>query len=215
MTEPNQSNTEDTEIHLSVQGNYFVVEKSMVEALDWILSKIISSDIPWRKTSDKGQIYLDVDPTSFRVILGILKGTFDISQDAGMLSRSDLALLKTTARYLMLDDILEEVCAFENGIVEEYNETIRKKDEEILKIKQKNVMLQLKANVYDRIQAKVRTLNISLFRCESSCISYDANAHRRNSRCGAKSIIIGSMDPSDDPAAVSGRFRTSIISQMR
>jgi len=109
MTEPNESNPEDTEIHLSVQGNYFIVQKSLIEAHNWILSKIISSDIPWRKTSDKGQIFLDIDPVSFRIILAILNGTFSIHlpKDIDSLSFGDLALLKATARYLMLDEVYE------------------------------------------------------------------------------------------------------------
>ena len=77
---------------------------------------------------------LTLRPDFFRIILSVLKGTFDISQDGGMLPRSDLALLKSTARYLMLDDVYEEVCAFETGIVKECNAMLRKKDEEILAV---------------------------------------------------------------------------------
>ena len=182
---------DDKTVGLSVQGHYFVVNKSVIESHDWILSKILSSDIPWEKSSDSGQIYLDVDPSSFRIILGILNGTFDISQDAGMLPRSDLVLLKTTARYLMLDDVHEAVCAFETGIVEEYNAMLRKKseeyDKEITKLTKKARGLQFMAEKYNLIKDKVETLNyISVFECQAR------REHRPFNKCGAKFITIGS-----------------------
>ena len=101
MSSPESKHNEedrDASIDLSVQGQYFIVKKSIIESYDWILSKILSSEIPWKKTSDNGQYFLDVDTTSFRIVLGILKGTFDISTDALSLSRPELALLKSTAR---------------------------------------------------------------------------------------------------------------------
>lgn len=192
--EPNQSNSEDTEIHLSIQGNYFIVEKSLIEAHDWILSKIISSEIPWRKTSDNGQIYLDVDPTSFRIILAILKGTFDISQDADMLPRSDLALLKTTARYLMLDDVYEAGCAFETGIAAEHNAILRKKDQEIIEIKKKSNALQLMAKKYKLIKEKVENLNVTTSEFHAP-LSLFFNRHDATTR---KSITISSAPPSNN-----------------
>ena len=83
--------------------------------------------------SDDGQTYLDVDPTSFRLILAILNGTFDLnsSQDVGSLSRADFALLKATARYLMLDFVHSQLEKMERGIMEEFTEMLRKKDDEI------------------------------------------------------------------------------------
>lgn len=60
--ESNQNDgEEDKTVGLSVQGQYFIVKTSMIESHDWILSKILSSDIPWERTSDNGQIYLDVE----------------------------------------------------------------------------------------------------------------------------------------------------------
>lgn len=121
----------DESVGLSVQGQYFVVKKSIIESQDWILSKILSSEIPWEKSSDNGQYFLDVDPASFRIVLGILKGTFNISQDARTLSRPDLALLKSATRYLMLDEVHKELQGFETCMVEEFKAALRKKDEVI------------------------------------------------------------------------------------
>ena len=172
----------DESIGLSVQGQYFIVTKSMIESHDWILSKMLSCEIPWEKTSDNGQIYLNVDPTSFRLVLGILNGTFDISQDAPTLSRPDLALLKSTTRYLMLGDIYKELSAFETGIVEECNSKLRRMDEMVKEA-------QMKINQYDRIEKKLSEVGVKIVKCSAY------QTHRRFNRCGARSIIIGSASP--------------------
>ena len=181
----------DTPVGLSVQGQYFIVRKSVIESHDWILSKILSSDISWEMTSDNGQIYLDVDPTSFRIILSILNGTFNISQDAKMLPRSDFALLKSTARYLMLDNVYENLCQIETGFVAEYNAMRLKKDKEIFEIEEQNRELRRKTGVLDRIQAKLETLDVQVVQC----CAY--KTHRPFNQCGAVSITIGFIDPSD------------------
>ena len=128
LSNSNEAEKDDS-VGLSVQGQYFVVKKSIIESQDWILSKILSSEIPWEKRN--GQYFLDVDPASFHIVLGILKGTFNISQDARTLSRPDLALLKSATRYLMLDEVHKELQGFETCMVEEFKAALRKKDEVI------------------------------------------------------------------------------------
>ena len=163
--------------------------------------QIISSDIPWRKTSDNGQIYLDVDPICFRIIHGILKGTFDISADVPNISRPELALLKSTARYLMLDDVHEELEGFETGMMEEFKAALCKKDEEIaareevIVAKDEKIAAQdsriermrQKSAKFDGIKMLLPHLEMRMLKC---------NAHRwcrRHNRCGSKSMIIGAL----------------------
>mmetsp|Transcript_30326 Transcript_30326/g.44602 ORF Transcript_30326/g.44602 Transcript_30326/m.44602 type:complete len:240 (+) Transcript_30326:23-742(+) len=143
------------DVRLSVQGHYFIVERTTITSHDWILSKIITSKIPWKKTSDDGQIFLDVDPNSFRLILAIISETIDLSQDLGCLSRSDLVLLKATARYLMLDKVNEQIEDIETGILEE----IRTKDEEIGEMRRKfETELRKKDEEIDELQSKADLL---------------------------------------------------------
>mmetsp|Transcript_27770 Transcript_27770/g.62983 ORF Transcript_27770/g.62983 Transcript_27770/m.62983 type:complete len:229 (+) Transcript_27770:23-709(+) len=143
------------DVRLSVQGHYFIVERTTITSHDWILSKIISSQIPWKKTSDDGQIFLDVDPNSFRLILAIISQTIDLSQDVGCLSRSDLVLLKATARYLMLDKVKEQIEAIETGIMEE----IRTKDEEIGEMRRKFDEVQSKVDLLAKIEQQIQRLS--------------------------------------------------------
>ena len=195
MSSPESKHNEedrDASIDLSVQGQYFILKKSIIESYDWILSKILSSEIPWKKTSDNGQYFLDVDPTSFRIVLGILKGTFDISTDALSLSRPELALLKSTSRYLMLDDIYEELSAFETGIVEEYNTKLRQEQEQTAKAEKRAFDLKHKADMYDQIERNIGNLGVKVVRCRAY------RTHRSFNQCGARSIIIGSVSPEDN-----------------
>ena len=102
--------TADTEfIKLSVQGVFLILKRDMVMSHDWILSKILTSDIPWDKTSDDGQYYIDVDPTSFRLIVSILTGITDLDSASQYLSTMDLASLKATTTYLMLESLTNNI----------------------------------------------------------------------------------------------------------
>ena len=173
------------------------MKKSIIESQDWILSKILSSEIPWEKTSDNGQYFLDVDPASFRIVLGILKGTFNISQDAPTLSRPELALLKSATRYLMLDDVHKELQGFETCMVEEFNAALRKKDEVIAardeELRKREEMVkeaQKKANQYDRIAKKLSEMGVEIVKC------YAYQTHRPFNECGARSIILCSESDS-------------------
>ena len=195
MSSPESKHNEedrDASIDLSVQGQYFIVKKSIIESYDWILSKILSSEIPWKKTSDNGQYFLDVDPTSFRIVLDILKGTFDSSTVTWSLSRAEHAIQKSTARYLMLDDIYEELSAFETGIVEEYNTKLRQKQEQIAKEEIHAFDLKHKADMYDQIERNIGNLGIKVVQCRAY------QTHRSFNQCGALSIIIGSASPEDN-----------------
>ena len=111
--------TADTEfIKLSVQGVFLILKRDMVMSHDWILSKILTSDIPWDKTSDDGQYYIDVDPTSFRLIVSILTGITDLDSASQYLSTMDLASLKATTTYLMLESLTNNIKSIEEVVLD-------------------------------------------------------------------------------------------------
>lgn len=182
---PNEAE-KDESVGLSVKGQYFIIKKSTIESYDWILSKILTSEIAWEKTSDNGQIYLDVDPSSFRIILGILNGTFDISQDVPNLSRPEVAILKsTTRRYLMLDDVHEELKGFETCMMAELKAALRRRDEVIaardegIKAKEKQIeRMRQKSAKFDEIEAQIARLTITTVQCNAFC------KRRFQNRCG-------------------------------
>mmetsp|Transcript_27771 Transcript_27771/g.62984 ORF Transcript_27771/g.62984 Transcript_27771/m.62984 type:complete len:253 (+) Transcript_27771:23-781(+) len=182
------------DVRLSVQGHYFIVERTTITSHDWILSKIITSKIPWKKTSDDGQIFLDVDPNSFRLILAIISETIDLSQDLGCLSRSDLVLLKATARYLMLDKVNEQIEDIETGILEE----IRTKDEEIGEMRRKfETELRKKDEEIDELQSKADLLakiEQQIQRLSGKVVKCNAYRTRRHlNECGTQSMILGTL----------------------
>lgn len=200
---PNEAE-KDESVGLSVKGQYFIIKKSTIESYDWILSKILTSEIAWEKTSDNGQIYLDVDPISFRIILGILDGTFDISQDVPNLSRPELALLKSTTRYLMLDDVYEELQGFETCMMTEVKAALGKKDaviaarDEMIAAKEREIeSMKQKSAKFDEIEAQIARLTIRTLKCNAFC------QRRRDNRCGFESMILGALVP-ENPGAPCG-----------
>lgn len=165
---------EDEWTQLSVQGCLFRLPTKMVKSTDWILAKILTSEIPWAKTSD-GQIYVDVDPTSFRLILGILSGIVSLSSgDADTLCGTDLTLLKATSRYLMLDKVTERV----KGILTGHVEAIHEKDQEIAALKEK-------AEKLHDIESSFADVPIKVYECQAY------RTHRSFNQCGCKSIFFG------------------------
>jgi hypothetical protein len=76
-------------------------------------AKMITSEVPFQMVN--GVIYLDVDPSSFRVILSIVSGVAELEDVVSRLSRMDIALLITTARYLLCLDIVENLEDFQKS----------------------------------------------------------------------------------------------------
>lgn len=98
---------EEDMIALSVQGSLFVLKKQFVLSRNWMIAKILTSDIPFAHYNE--QIYLDIDPVSFRIILSILQGITSLKMVTPKISFMELSLLISTARYLLCFDILEEL----------------------------------------------------------------------------------------------------------
>ena len=152
---------------------------------DWILSKIVTSDIPWEQTSSDGQIYLDIDPTSFGLILAIVNGTFSLESSSRQLSLSFLALMKATATYLMLNDIADKIEELERG----HNAEMKKKEEEIERLEQELELTRSKLNEWEsaiETMEKHKT-EITVIKCQAY------RTHRPYNECGCTSIIIGPL----------------------
>ena len=174
------SNESDNDIYLSVQGCLFVVKEKLIMAHPWILSKMLTSDIPWEKPSEGAQFFVDVDPTSFRLILAILNGTLDMSRDVHKLSGADLALLKATSRYLLLEDIEQKIEQVQAGFEKE----LRAKEEALDQLRQ---TLQMFDAMKDSMQHKSMKV--------VTCKAYQT--HRPYNQCGCQSIVIGDLNPEE------------------
>jgi len=146
---------EDEWVLLSVQGCLFRLRKETVLNTDWILSKKLTSDVPWTKTGD-GQWYVDVDPTSFRIILSILSGVVDLTGGNGdKISDVNLLLLQATARYLMLDGVVQIVETVKSG----HTKAVSEMQEEIVALKEKvETLEQIEAEEIVSLKKKVTTL---------------------------------------------------------
>jgi hypothetical protein len=124
-------------IKFSVQGILFVLKEETIMRHDWLLSKVVTSQIPWEAAAD-GQIFLDIDPTSFRLILSILGGVMSLATDARNLAHSELVLLKCTARYLMLDSLEKQI----NETLTGFEGILKQKDETIAELKREKAQLE-------------------------------------------------------------------------
>jgi hypothetical protein len=71
-----------------------------------MLAKILTSEVPF--TSVNGQIYIDIDPVSFRVITSILQG-ITTETELTHISDRELVLLVATTRYLLCTDLVERL----------------------------------------------------------------------------------------------------------
>ncbi|KAJ3412365.1 hypothetical protein HDV05_000839 [Chytridiales sp. JEL 0842] len=118
-------------ITLSVQGTIFVLKLEFVLSHDWMIAKIVTSDVPF--TSVNGLVYLDVDAASFRLIVAILKCIATVAEVAPKLSGVELSLLIATARYLHCTDIAEDLQRVKSGhereLENEKNENNRLQEE--------------------------------------------------------------------------------------
>ncbi|KAJ3412593.1 hypothetical protein HDV05_000461, partial [Chytridiales sp. JEL 0842] len=101
------SNQCENVITLSVQGSVFVLTLDFVLSVDWIVAKIVTSDVPF--TSVNGQVYLDVDPLCFRIIVSVLQGITDLHTVVSKSSDPELTLLTSTAEYLLCLDIANQL----------------------------------------------------------------------------------------------------------
>lgn len=104
---------DDREIAISARGEHFYLSESLLLSHDWILSKISTSEIPFKKVN--GIVQLDVDPNSLRLLLSIMQGITPFEMAVSKLSNIDLVLVQSTAQYLMCGEIESELAAIKIG----------------------------------------------------------------------------------------------------
>jgi hypothetical protein len=77
-----------------------------------MVAKILTSEVPFTSVND--QIYIDIDPVSFRVITSILLGV-TTEMELANISDRELVLLVATARYLLCTELAEKLKSIQDG----------------------------------------------------------------------------------------------------
>jgi hypothetical protein len=171
-------------VKLSVQGSLFILSKEMIMSQDWILNKIISSTIPWQKVSDD-QIYIDIDPSSFRFIVSVLNGQMVLPDDMKHLTPMDLDVLKVTARYLMLPSSTIEIH------ISNIQGEMQKLEEQIEKLVHEKDGLVNRLQEFESFHETIKLQTVQ----KITCGAY--RTHRPYNRCGCTSFLIGPLDVSE------------------
>jgi hypothetical protein len=153
-------------VPFSIQGSLFVLRRDFILSHDWLLATMLQSDIP--TPSVNGQLFLDVDVISFRVILSILKGTIRI--DSIQVSDLEMTLLIATADYLLCEKISEALHESQFG----YQKTLAMKNQEISQLKERA----------DTLNA-LKKYPISLIKCNGY------KTHRSFNTCGTTLMLLG------------------------
>jgi hypothetical protein len=161
-------------VSLSVQGSVFVLKSLAILSFDWMVARMLISSVPSSKYND--MIYIDVDPTCFRILLSILQGITDLTLEASRISTTELTLLKSTAAYLLCDNIVHEIETFET----EFQTLLADRDNlgsQLAEIKNSDDLKIIEA---------IKVLPISFMECNGfrTCRSYNT--------CASKTLVIGS-----------------------
>jgi hypothetical protein len=167
------TSSEET-ISLSVQGNLFVLKRQVIESLDWMVARMVTSFVPSSKHNN--MIYIDVDSTCFRIILSVLRGMTDLSMEASRISTTELALLKSTAAYLLCDNIVQNIETLET----EFQTLLADRD------KLASQLAEIKNSDELKIIEAIKVLPISFMEC---------NAYRTGrsyNKWASKTLVIGS-----------------------
>jgi hypothetical protein len=169
---PSPASNEDT-ISLSVQGTVLVLKRKDILSFDWMVSRLITSSVPSFKHND--MIYIDVDATSFRMILSILQGLTDLPLEVSRISSAEMTLLKSTAAYLLCVNIVKEIEAFET----EYQKLLADRD-----ILASQLAESKKSDDFHIIEA-IKKLPISLMKCNGY------RTRRTRNICASNTLVIG------------------------
>ncbi|CAB9523481.1 POZ domain-containing protein KCTD6 [Seminavis robusta] len=104
MNKQERANDDDPLVRLSVSGKAYTLRKEVLVETDWILSKIVDSDIPW-KTFDEGRYFVDADPIAFNWALHFIR-TQSLPQE---LTSAELEVIRSLADFLCFTPLLEYV----------------------------------------------------------------------------------------------------------
>lgn len=149
-----------------------------------------------------GQRYLDIDITSFRFIVSVLGGVSSLQYDTQKLSSIDLALIQSTARYLMLDSMCEDIGKIQAGFEKEmqvvaeqsrqakagFEKEDRRREVESKALQEKVLSLEKKANELDSIHKSLEAVDVRTVNCVGK------QTGRSHNQCGCVSMIIGPLD---------------------
>lgn len=191
-------------LKLSVQGTLLALDREKCMSHDWLLSRMLTSGVPHQTLG--GVPYLDVDPVSFRVILSIMQGMTDLSLEVSRISSAELALLRSTARYLCCEEIERELgtivsehasqlCKLEENHEAEVSKLKGEYDAEVLLLKKQ---IEKNQNEIKKLHAERDTLAeenelietlVKLPKSIVMCNNY--RTHRPNNRCDTTTILIG------------------------
>lgn len=172
----------ETMAKFSVQGVLFPVKMEMIMAHDWLLRKVITSEVPWEQAAD-GQIFLDIDLKSFRFIISILSNVSNLRDDVQKLSCIDLTLIQSTARYLMLESIYEEV----GGIKAGFEKELQERDEKYQLRNTEMKALEEEATGLHAILTSLNQVDVRMVRCGAR------SKRGSDTTCNCQSIIIGPL----------------------
>jgi len=176
-------------VRISVQGSMFELNRLDIENYDWLLKTILSSEIPTQHTNE-GLIYLDVDPTSFRILYNLLRSPLDIDRLKRMQDSNEWELLKSTADYLGLIALVEVFAEIDQTKMTAITEI--KASYEIKEAEYEREIIELKARckvLTDQLIG-VKMLDSALVQT-AYCSKY--RTYRSGNRCGNRFIVIGNL----------------------
>ncbi|KAI8843030.1 hypothetical protein BC829DRAFT_401410 [Chytridium lagenaria] len=104
-------------VDLHVQGTVFRLSREFILKHDWMPARLLANE-----PDEPREIYLDVDPTCFRLILQVLRDGSIGENSVKHLSSLDVASLLMTAEYLACEEakvVLEEVLKGRKTLEEE------------------------------------------------------------------------------------------------
>lgn len=102
-SQTNPVEEEEERIKFSIQGQYFLLPKSSILAIDWMPRTMITSGLTTNMIDDVH--YIDCDASSFRLLYQLGKGDIDM-EDLYPLTNMEIMIIEHTARYLCMVDIL-------------------------------------------------------------------------------------------------------------
>jgi hypothetical protein len=155
-----QNVADEAFVKFSVQGSSFMLPRAAVEAIDWMPRNMINSPLKGDLVNDVH--YLDCDASSFRMLYQIGKGGQDVS-DFSHLSCLEISLLKNTAQYLAMSEVLPQLDQLLISKVEP----------------PKNAKIADALALYEAVEKAVDRSHVTAWRCLHTRPRYNSLCHNR------------------------------------